>query len=66
MASGYERARIAPLIRLFGTGVGAWGETCWERNGEIIGREVFGRCVPGQARAERLTRMDELVKELSL
>lgn len=50
----------------FGPEIGGWGETCWIRNGEIIGREVFGRCAPGQTHAERLTRMDELVKELSM
>jgi hypothetical protein len=53
-------------ITLFGPYIGGWGETCWIRNGEIIGKEVFGRCAPGQTYDERLTRMDELVKELSL
>ncbi|MBP6744961.1 hypothetical protein KA344_06975 [bacterium] len=62
----YDYGTDPMCTTLFGTGVGAWGETCWVRNGEIIGREVFGRCAPGQTRAERLTRMDELIKELSL
>lgn len=53
-------------VTLFGPEIGGWGETCWVRNGEIIGNEVFGRCALGQTHADLLTRMDELVKELSL
>jgi len=52
-------------VTLFGPEIGGWGETCWVRKGEIIGREIFGRCASGQTFAGLLTRMDELVKELT-
>lgn len=52
-------------VTLFGPEIGGWGETCWVRKGEIIGREIFGRCASEQTFADLLARMDELVKELT-
>lgn len=36
-------ADFAKAKKLFGPHIGAWGETCWIRNGNIIAQDILGR-----------------------
>ncbi|MBX9671079.1 MAG: hypothetical protein K2X93_26050 [Candidatus Obscuribacterales bacterium] len=36
-------ADIEKAKELFGQHIGAWGETCWIRNGDIVARDILGR-----------------------
>ncbi|MBS1952912.1 MAG: hypothetical protein JST89_01935 [Cyanobacteria bacterium SZAS-4] len=41
-----NRTEIAKAKELFGPFIGAWGETCWIKNGAIIAQDILGRLGP--------------------
>lgn len=41
--SASNSADIEKAKELFGAHIGAWGETCWIRNGNIVARDILGK-----------------------
>lgn len=56
--------RVGILMELFGEIVGGWCETCWVRDGKIIGQNVFGNLALGGSREDIEKQMDQRIAQM--